>query len=608
MATGGDPKALPVFDTAGPDHEVAERWRKWKQSFRYMVEGKGISDKQQRKALLLHTAGEDVQDIFDALEPGLTANPADVFEQAMTALSDHFSVQVNEPCECHKFRQMLQLDGETVAQFVVRLKSQAQFCNFSDTADQICDQLLQSVRDDELREKLLEKRNISLVEAMEIAQKREVAAAQAKTMRSQSVTVTAPVHAVRTRKPRPAAESKSNSTDAPSKSCFACGKAGHFARDMTCPARGQKCRKCKRVGHFAICCKSKSKASGAAHDVSEDTCAVASGKNSSTVSVVEEQLAVLRGDDMSYQLDAVEDVANITTKESSHDPIFLEVNINGKPVFMELDTGAKYSVIPETLWKAKWSDVVLNECSLRLCTYDGSLLPVVGQAVVHVQYSGKSVDCPLVVVKSGKYGLLGRNWLSALQPDWMDIIHNIHPVEPVSVERASSFSVIEEFPTVFAEKLGCIQGVEAEIHVKPDAVPKCWSARPVPYALRPAIDKEVDRLEGEGIIRKIDFAEWASPIVVETKKNGDVRLCVDFKVSINRYIDPQQHPIPSPTDLLATLAGGRYSRNLICGKRTRSFHYQRPVRSIVLLRHTEDCMCTLDYHLEFPVLHLFGSG
>ena len=64
-------------------------------------------------------------------------------------------------------------------------------------------------------------------------------------------------------------------------------------------------------------------------------------------------------------------------------------------------------------------------------------------------------------------------------------------------------------------------------------------------------------MEREGVIHKIEFAEWASPIVVVKKKNSDVRLCADFKVSINKYIDPQQHPITSPTDLLSTLSGGQ---------------------------------------------------
>ena len=80
-------------------------------------------------------------------------------------------------------------------------------------------------------------------------------------------------------------------------------------------------------------------------------------------------------------------------------------------------------------------------------------------------------------------------------------------------------------------------------------------SRPVPYAIRANVDQELDRLEREDIIERVDFAEWASPVVI-VRKNGDIRLCADFKVTIHKFIDPQQHPIPNPTDLLSSLAGG----------------------------------------------------
>ena len=47
-------------------------------------------------------------------------------------------------------------------------------------------------------------------------------------------------------------------------------------------------------------------------------------------------------------------------------------------------------------------------------------------------------------------------------------------------------------------------------------------------------------------------------IVTVRKKNNSIRLlvCADFKVTINKHIEPNQHPIPNPTDLLSELSGG----------------------------------------------------
>ena len=53
----------------------------------------------------------------------------------------------------------------------------------------------------------------------------------------------------------------------------------------------------------------------------------------------------------------------------------------------------------------------------------------------------------------------------------------------------------------------------------------------------------LDRLEAQGIISKVSHAEWASPIVVVAKKNGDVRICADFKGIVNPALIPEQYAL-----------------------------------------------------------------
>lgn len=80
---------------------------------------------------------------------------------------------------------------------------------------------------------------------------------------------------------------------------------------------------------------------------------------------------------------------------------------------------------------------------------------------------------------------------------------------------------------------------------------------PVPYALKEAVEKELDRLQKNNIITKVARSDWAAPIVVVPKKDKTVRMCGDYKVTVNRCILPEEYPLPNAEDLFATLAGGK---------------------------------------------------
>ena len=63
--------------------------------------------------------------------------------------------------------------------------------------------------------------------------------------------------------------------------------------------------------------------------------------------------------------------------------------------------------------------------------------------------------------------------------------------------------------------------------------------------------------EREGIIEKIEHSEWAAPIVPVPKGDGEICICGYYKVTINPALEIDQHPLPKPEDLFASLARGQ---------------------------------------------------
>ena len=56
-----------------------------------------------------------------------------------------------------------------------------------------------------------------------------------------------------------------------------------------------------------------------------------------------------------------------------------------------------------------------------------------------------------------------------------------------------------------------------------------------------------------GALSPISWSEWASPIVVVPKPDGSIRICGDFRVTVNPSLKIDQYPLPRVEDILVTL-------------------------------------------------------
>jgi hypothetical protein len=79
----------------------------------------------------------------------------------------------------------------------------------------------------------------------------------------------------------------------------------------------------------------------------------------------------------------------------------------------------------------------------------------------------------------------------------------------------------------------------------------------VPYDLHDKVNKELDTLESEGIISKVATSDWGSPLVIP-KPDGNVRLCVDYKIGVNECLVNVNYPIRWTDDILNSLRNSKY--------------------------------------------------
>ena len=123
-------------------------------------------------------------------------------------------------------------------------------------------------------------------------------------------------------------------------------------------------------------------------------------------------------------------------------------------------------------------------------------LTVLSKAMVDVEYEGQTERLPLQIIKGSGPSLFGRNWLSKIRVIWPTI-------KKISNELDS---VLDKRPEVSKDELGTLKGAKAQFFVEPGAVPKFHKLRPVPHAIKRAIEQELDRLENMGVLEKVRFS------------------------------------------------------------------------------------------------------
>ena len=102
------------------------------------------------------------------------------------------------------------------------------------------------------------------------------------------------------------------------------------------------------------------------------------------------------------------------------------------------------------------------------------------------------------------------------------------------------------------------------------------------------------------MLKKISHSEWASPVVPVSKADGSIRICGDYKVTVNPVLQVDQFPMPRPEDLFVTLAGGRKFSKLDLTHAYQQVLLHPEYDLTWPLTHTKVCISTDAYTLVSP--------
>ena len=115
-------------------------------------------------------------------------------------------------------------------------------------------------------------------------------------------------------------------------------------------------------------------------------------------------------------------------------------------------------------------------------------------------------------------------------------------------QRNRYIKLLKEYVDIFAWSYEYLKTydtsiIQHKVPLKPNVKPFRQKLRRINPALFPIIEKEVKKLLDAQIIVPLRYSSWVANLVHVRKKNGEIRLCVDFR-NLNRSSLKDNYPLP----------------------------------------------------------------
>lgn len=445
------------------------------------------------------------------------------WESLKNALKNEFEDKVSS-AEIHELlRNRKKKSDETILQYIYHLKNIAKRGNIEEEA--LCEYVARGVSDDPVNKMCLYGAR-TLAELKERVKQYEKVKSQLRDAAKGTSTRTG-AKSEREKKSVPKRETSTDKCD--DVRCYNCGGRGHYANDCEKKSSGPKCFVCSEFGHRAKDCKKNKKAEP---DVN---------------TITEERMPIV------------------------------EIRVAQAKLRALFDTGSRYNVMCESVYqKIGGPQIVVS--SMTFSGFGAAKTRARGTIAVDVDIgSGEYVNMTFYVVPPGCMSYDAILGMEAL--DHLDVEVNRKGVvikrkkEEIESDECDLLMVLEGeknciaidvAPKYAAEVNAAITSYKPNCHVKSRVQTKIILTDDVPVNITPRrfapkekqiLEKTIEEWLKAGIIKE-SASEYASPVTLAPKKNGSMRVCVDYR-QLNRKILKDCFPMRNIEDQIDSLKSSK---------------------------------------------------
>ncbi|XP_031338074.1 uncharacterized protein K02A2.6-like [Photinus pyralis] len=540
---------IPPLHLSG---NIYENWRFFIQRFKNYLKATEMDKKNQATqcAQLLHMVGENGFRIYNTFK--FEDNEREKIEPLIAKFENYFKPRSNISNVRYNLFTRKQHEGEPIANFITEVTTLAQQCELGDLEDSLIKTCITcGVADERMRQRLLEDDEMTLEKAITLCKSMESSHEQAVKIGTSKNEIhyisKKNFNASRQHRNKMTSQSSANREQRPSsrhrnningnrrsKDIPKCYRCGLDHQGQICRAIKAKCNFCNKLGHYSKMCTQKQ------------------------INVVEKSA----DESESLFLGLVNNHSDQLGRDDDFENFIINFEVNNKTLKCKLDTGAMANVITKSNLISLKRNVKIQKSNCNLTTFSNDKIAVLGKCNLKCKYEGKYYNIDFYVVDVDAPSIIGLPTCKSLK-----VIKRIHSLEVN--ERPPPLMKYDDIKLKYSELftgIGCLDEPYT-IRVDHTVMPVVPPPRKIPLALKDNLKVELDEMEKNQIIEKVDMpTDWVNSLVIVKKPNSNkVRICIDPR-DLNRAIKREHFQLPSLDEIAPNLRGNKFFSKLDASK------------------------------------------